>query len=30
MEALSEEEQDTLLRLMNTYVSAFRKEMLGE
>lgn len=29
METLTEEEQDTLLQLMNTYVSAFRKEMLG-
>ena len=29
METLTEEEQDALLRLMNTYVSAFRKEMLG-
>lgn len=30
MESLSEDEQDTLLRLMNIYSSAFRKEMLGE
>lgn len=30
MNALTEEQQDTLLSLMNTYVSAFRKEMLGE
>lgn len=30
MEVLTEEEQDTLLSLMDTYVSAFRKEMLGE
>lgn len=30
MKTLTEEEQDTLLRLMDTYVSAFRKEMLGE
>lgn len=30
MESLTEEQQDTLLSLMNTYVSAFRKEMLGE
>ena len=30
MEALTEEEQDILLSIMNTYVSAFRKEMLGE
>ena len=29
METLTEEEQDTLLQLMNTNVSAFRKEMLG-
>lgn len=30
MESLTEEQQDTLLSLMNTYVSAFCKEMLGE
>ena len=30
MQTLTEEQQDTLLRLMETYVSAFRKEMLGE
>lgn len=30
METLTEEQQDTLLSLMDTYVSAFRKEMLGE
>ena len=30
MNALTEEQQDTLLSLMKTYVSAFRKEMLGE
>ncbi len=30
METLTEEQQDTLLRLMDVYVSAFRKEMLGE
>ena len=30
METLTEEEQDTLLRLMDVYVSVFRKEMLGE
>lgn len=30
MESLTEEQQDILLSLMNTYVSAFRKEMLGE
>lgn len=30
MNALTEEQQDTLLSLMDTYVSAFRKEMLGE
>ena len=30
MEALSEEQQDMLLKLMDTYVSTFRKEMLGE
>lgn len=30
MEALTEEQQDTLIKLMNIYVSAFRKEMLGE
>lgn len=29
METLTEEEQDALLQLMSTYVSAFRKEMLG-
>ena len=30
MGKLTEEQQDTLLSLMNTYVAAFRKEMLGE
>ena len=30
MQTLTEEQQDTLLRLIGTYVSAFRKEMLGE
>ena len=30
MESLTEEEQDILLRLMDTYAKAFRKEMLGE
>lgn len=30
MASLTEEQQDTLLSLMDTYVSAFRKEMLGE
>lgn len=30
METLSEEQQDMLLKLMDTYVSTFRKEMLGE
>lgn len=30
MESLTEEQQDTLLSLMDTYVTAFRKEMLGE
>ena len=30
MQTLSEEQQDTLLSLMDTYVSAFRKLMLGE
>ena len=30
MKVLTEEQQDTLLSLMDTYVSAFRKEMLGE
>ena len=30
MRVLTEEQQDTLLSLMDTYVSAFRKEMLGE
>lgn len=30
METLTKDQQDTLLRLMNIYVSAFRKEMLGE
>lgn len=30
MNSLTEKQQDTLLSLMNTYVSAFRKEMLGE
>lgn len=29
MESLTEEQQDTLLDLINRYVSAFRKEMLG-
>ncbi len=27
MEALTEEEQDTLLKLINKYVSTFKKEM---
>ena len=30
MEALTEEQQDTLIRLMDTFVAAFRREMLGE
>ena len=30
MESLTKEEQDTLLRLMETYVSVFRKSMLEE
>lgn len=30
MKSLTVEQQDTLLALMDTYVSAFRKEMLGE
>ena len=30
MESLTEEQQDTLLSLMDTYVLTFRKEMLGE
>ena len=30
MSALSEEQQDMLLELMDIYVSTFRKEMLGE
>lgn len=30
MESLTEEQQDILLSLMDKYVSAFRKEMLGE
>ena len=30
MRALSEEQQDMLLELMDIYVSTFRKEMLGE
>jgi MarR family transcriptional regulator, organic hydroperoxide resistance regulator len=30
MEALTEEQQDTLIRLMDTLVAAFRREMLGE
>ena len=30
MQTLTEEQQDMLLRLIGTYVSAFRKEMLGE
>lgn len=30
MESLTEEQQDILLKLMDIYVSAFRKEMLGE
>lgn len=30
MESLTEEQQDTLLHLMDIYVSAFRREMLGE
>ena len=30
MQSLTEAQQDALLQLMDTYVSAFRKEMLGE
>ncbi|WP_405354269.1 MarR family winged helix-turn-helix transcriptional regulator [Ruminococcus sp.] len=30
MEALTEEQQDTLLKLIDIYASTFRKEMLGE
>ena len=30
MSALTEEQQDTLLQLIDIYVSTFRKEMLGE
>lgn len=30
MESLTEEQQDTLLHLMDIYVATFRKEMLGE
>lgn len=30
MNALSEEQQDMLLKLMDIYVSTFRREMLGE
>lgn len=30
MEALTTQQQDTLLELINIYASAFRKEMLGE
>lgn len=30
MNALTEQEQDTLLELMQIYVSAFRKEMIGD
>ena len=30
MEALSEEQQDELIQLMDLYVSTFRREMLGE
>lgn len=30
MESLTAEQQDTLLNLMDIYVSAFRREMLGE
>ena len=30
MQTLTEEQQDMLLRLIGAYVSAFRKEMLGE
>ncbi len=30
MEALTEEQQDTLLSLIHLYAAAFRKEMLGE
>ncbi len=30
MEVLTEEQQDTLLNLMDIYVAAFRREMLGE
>lgn len=30
METLTDEQQDTLIRLMDTFVAAFRQEMLGE
>lgn len=30
MEALTEEQQNELIRLMDTFVAAFRREMLGE
>lgn len=30
METLTEEQQDMLIRLMDTFVAAFRREMLGE
>ena len=30
MQTLIEEQQDTMLRLIGTYISAFRKEMLEE
>ena len=30
MEVLDEAQQDTLIQLMDTFVAAFRKEMLGE
>ena len=30
MEALTEEKQNELIRLMDTFVAAFRREMLGE
>lgn len=30
MEALTEEQQDLLIQLMDTFVTAFRREMLGE
>lgn len=30
MEVLTAEQQDTLIQLMDTFVAAFRREMLGE